>query len=106
MTTQGFVEIASTAHETTMMALWMSSGGALDPLGTDDAETARGRRSGDGTDDGGLRAGLLTLSTNPFGCAENGLQASNVTKGYGCIPPSADDGLQAGTASLSCTGLF
>lgn len=101
MTAQDFAEITPSANDTTMLALWMSSGGAVEALSAGDAANARNRRRG--VDDDGLTAGNFT--TNPFSCADEGLAASSVTKGYGCIPPSTDDGLRAcGNTPVTCPG--
>jgi len=47
--------------------------------------------------DDGFQAGRIT--THPFSCADEGLRCGNITRGYGCIPPQADEGLTAGAAS-------
>ena len=92
----------------TVMAGWLASGGAVAaPAGADvqrcGAEADDGLQGGRYSTnpfsciDGGLRAGSFT--TNPFACADDGVQCGNITRGYGCIPPQADDGLTAGNAS-------
>ena len=114
MNTPDFVQTAFASQPSAVMALWLSSGGAVEALTESDAamaRTARSGRHGTATDDGlqagaatrllcaddGLQAGRLT--TNPFNCADDGLLCSQVTKGYGCIPPSIDDGLLAGNST-------
>lgn len=132
MTVPSTVQTAFTGEPSALMALWLSSGGAVEALAESDAAMARAARSGrhgTATDDG-LQAGAATrllcaddgmqagrVTTNPFNCADDGLRAvsptpdcgnridddglqcGNVTKGYGCIPPSIDDGLRAGNAT-------
>ncbi len=58
-----------------MMARWLASSGAFEaPAGIDAAA------------DDGLQAGRIT--THPFSCADDGLRCSQITRGYGCIPPA------------------
>jgi hypothetical protein len=71
-------DTARAAGDQGMMARWLASGGAVGaPAGCD----AHDRMADDG-----LQAGRFT--THPFACADDGLQCSNITKGYGCIPAS------------------
>jgi hypothetical protein len=93
----------STPNPSALMTLWLSSGGALDAVAAVDnrtAGTARSRQHGYQADDDGLYS-IPMFTTNPFACAETGLQSSNVTKDYGCIPPSVDDGLVGGNVTSS-----
>ena len=93
MNEQNLMDVAPSLGATTTMALWMSSGGTLEALAESSAAmagAARSDRHGTAPDDD-LRAG--TFTTNPFNCADDGLHCSNVTRGYGCIPPSVGDGL-------------
>ncbi len=82
------------------MARWLASGGAA----LDDGLRAGGM-SGHPVfcAEEGLLAGRMT--THPFACAEDGLRCSNITQGYGCIPPQADDGLIAGNTTHGGCGI-
>ncbi|MBE0529290.1 MAG: hypothetical protein IH626_00595 [Rhodospirillales bacterium] len=72
-------DTASAAGDNGLIARWLASGGAVEaPAGGD----AHGCIA---TADDGLQGGRYT--TSPFSCADDGLQCSNITKGYGCIPP-------------------
>jgi len=99
-----------------MMARWRARGGAAEALAGDETAHAGSRRA-DAHGDDGLQAALTPSSafmgcggadeglaggrftTHPFACAGDGLHASNITRGYGCIPPSVDDGPTAGGSS-------
>ena len=74
-----------------LMARWLASGGAVEaPAAIDaaDDDLRAGGTSGHPVfcADDGLQAGRMT--THPFACADDGLRCSQITRGYGCIPPA------------------
>jgi|GEM_PF-6034702 hypothetical protein len=82
MSRQNSTQAAGDCDSSGMMARWLASGGAVDALAGSDAGMVR-------------MAGARHRATS----ADQGLQFGDITRGYGCIPPSVDDGLAAGAAS-------
>lgn len=102
-------DTASGESTSGLMARWLASGGALEVPAGIDAAADDGLQAGGWSGhpvfcaDDGLQAGRMT--THPFACADEGLRCSNITRGYGCIPPQADDGPTAGDASFTGCGI-